>query len=81
MNDLEIVQESGDLTIEVAFGQIVYNKKTIKEWKAPCARDDGNLTADDIKECPAFYYSIDYTLPAAFQVKNKNGEVVLRRCF
>jgi hypothetical protein len=76
MNDLEIVQESGDLTIEVAFGQIVYNKKTIKEWKAPCARDDGNLTADDIKECPAFYYSIDYTLPAAFQVKNKNGEVV-----
>jgi hypothetical protein len=39
MNDLEIVQESGDLTIEVAFGQIVYNKKNHQRMEsAMCSR-------------------------------------------
>jgi len=81
LNNLEIVGESGDLTIEVAFGQIEFIKKTITEWKAPCVRDDGDLTTDDVTTCPGFYYTIDYKLPAAYQVKNKNGEVVYAEAF
>lgn len=81
LNELEIIGETGDLTIEVAFGQITFGDKTITEWKAPCVRDDGNVTKDDIKTCPAFYYNIDYSLPAAFQVINKSGEVVYGEVF
>jgi hypothetical protein len=74
------LSEQGDLNIEVAFGPFTMLGKDLQDHKIPCVIG-GKISKETIKECPAYYYDINYTLPVVLKVSDKDGKVLFSELF
>jgi hypothetical protein len=75
--DYELTDSIGDLTFEIAFDKVAStNTASIYTYKAPCVRDDNDLTKDDIMECDAYAYKQEFKSPCVMRVVDKDGKTV-----
>lgn len=77
LNDYELVDNGGDLMVELAFDKITATSdKKLYTYKAPCVLDDGHVDKEDIMECDAYAYEQSFNVPLIMRIVTKAGDVV-----
>ena len=66
-----------DAIIEFSFGTFRQIVKEIKEHKIPCVIKGQKISKETMKECPAYFYEIKYSLPYVIRITDKKGNLIL----
>jgi len=74
--DIKFEQNDADVNVEIAFGDFEIIGKEIKSHEIPCKQKGAKLTKDNILECPAYYYEINYNLPTIVRVRDNSGKTL-----
>lgn len=72
----KLVNNGGDISIEIALGSFKQTGKVKKTRKIPCKQKGAKMTKDNIKECDAHYYEISYDLPSVIKITNKDSKLL-----
>jgi hypothetical protein len=68
--------DNADISIEVAFGKFEILNKKLRVYKIPCTMMGQDPTLKNIKECPAYYYTVTYSLPFILKITDKSGKII-----
>ena len=66
-----------DAIIEFSFGTFRQIIKETKEHKIPCVIKGQKVSKETMKECPAYFYEIKYSLPYVIRITDKKGNLIL----
>lgn len=77
----ELTNDNPDILVEIALDTLEVIKKEEKQHNIPCAREGAKLNSienikKNVKECPAFYYSVTYNLPYILKITDASGRIL-----
>ncbi|MFW5761777.1 MAG: hypothetical protein ACOCXH_12430 [Cyclobacteriaceae bacterium] len=72
----QLTADNPDAHIEVAYGDFQIVGESLHDHEIPCNRGE-KITKESITKCPAFYYSVEFSLPVYITVSDKSGKVLM----